>query len=112
MSQTPMFDHGIPMLTEVLRDGPPEAPPAPEQPAIPAWSAHDWDRLEERLSERILLQLQGHVDAVLEQHIAAALQRAMAGMAGELRQNLQQSIENIVAQAVGHELTRLQTGKL
>lgn len=124
----PSFDPGIPVLTEVLRDADaPAAPPAPSPiPDAPAaergehaepaplqqWGEQDWQTLEQRLTDRILRQLQGRVDAVLEQGIrdslAGALQRALQPLTAELSRGLQHTIEQIVADAVRQELAQLQ----
>jgi hypothetical protein len=137
MSDNPAFDPSIPVLTEVFQDQPvkkemPEAaeavaPPAAEAPApaasdaelearaIDNWTEPEWAVLERRLSERILHQLQGRVDFVLEQRLrdsmAEALQHAMDGLTSEIRENLQQTIEKIVVRAVSQELAHLQTLK-
>jgi hypothetical protein len=133
MSQNPAFDANIPVLTEVFTDQPvrkeaPEAVAPPAAEAAPAASEADlearaidhltepeWARLERRLSERVLQQLQGRVDFVLEQRLrdsmAEALQHAMAGLTGEIRESLQQTIEKIVVRAVAQELAHLQTLK-
>ncbi|MGK5064589.1 hypothetical protein [Janthinobacterium sp. LB3P112] len=117
MSQQP-FDQGIPLLTEVLL-GPEEAPaaaPAPlalaESPVLPpSMPQPDWDAIEQRLTQRILHQVQGKIDHLLEERIAhvlqTALQNALIGMRGALREDLQQSLEQIVAHAVSHELGHL-----
>jgi hypothetical protein len=128
MSNSPTFDPSIPVLTEVFKDEP-EKPgsgsadltPVPdveaelEAQAIDQWSDSHWQILERRLSERILHQLQGRVDFVLEQRLrdsmAEALQQAMAGLTEEIRGSLQQTIEKIVVRAVAQELAHLQTLK-
>ena len=128
MSNSPTFDPSIPVLTEVFRDepekpgpGPAELTPVPdveaelEAQAIDEWTDSQWQNLERRLSERILHQLQGRVDFVLEQRLrdsmAEALQQAMAGLTEEIRGSLQQTIEKIVVRAVAQELAHLQTLK-
>ena len=117
MSQQP-FDQGIPLLTEVLL-GPdvpeaivPAAPAVEEASALPPSIAQpDWDAIEARLTQRILHQVQGKIDHLLEERIAhvlqTALQNALIGMRGALREDLQQSLEQIVAHAVSHELGHL-----
>ena len=118
MNQPP-FDQGIPLLTEVLL-GPdvpePEvafttAPMPAEAAALPATAQPDWDAIEQRLTQRILHQVQGKIDHLLEERIAhvlqTALQNALIGMRGALREDLQQSLEQIVAHAVSHELGHL-----
>lgn len=123
MNQNPAFDANIPVLTEVLHDNTVEPRPAPrpdpslrlEQLAIDGWGEAEWELLERRLSERILQQLQGRVDFVLEQRLkdsmADVLQHAITGLTAEIRSGLQQTIEKIVARAVAQELTHLQTLK-
>ena len=116
MSQQP-FDQGIPLLTEVLL-GPEVAPAIPAEPVVettpalpPTLAQPDWDAIEARLTQRILHQVQGKIDHLLEERIAhvlqTALQNALIGMRGALREDLQQSLEQIVAHAVSHELGHL-----
>lgn len=118
------FDQGIPLLTEVLSGPealhettaePQEAAPARiAEPAPflgPAALQPDWDAIEARLTRRILHQVQGKIDHLLEERLAhllqTALQNALIGMRGALREDLQQSLEQIVAHAVSHELGHL-----
>jgi predicted nucleic acid-binding OB-fold protein len=119
MNPTPAFDAHIPVLTEVLHDNP-AAPQLEhsaqlEQRAVDGWSEREWELMERRLSERILLQLQNKVDFVLEQRLkdsmAEVLQHALSGLTHEIRNGLQQTIEKIVARAVAQELAHLQTLK-
>ena len=118
------FDASIPVLTEVFdkEEAPAAALPAQdalhadlEQRAIDSWSEPEWTLLERRLSERILQQLQGRVDFVLEQRLKDSmeevLRHAVAGLTAEIQQGLQQTIEKIVVRAVAQELTHLQTLK-
>jgi hypothetical protein len=140
MSQNATFDDAnIPVLTEVVQDKPPAtasatvlAPattgvsasaPAPvpasvaevEERAAASLSEQDWSLLERRISERMLRQLQGQVDLVLEQRLrdsmADVLQHALAGLTDEIRAGLQQTIENIVVRAVAQEVAHLQSLK-
>lgn len=133
MSNPPAFDQSIPVLTEVFSDQQ-AAEPAPQaasdKSAAPAqdqlnaelearalnnWTEPEWNLLERRLSERILQQLQGRVDFVLEQRLRDAmeevLQSAMAELTRDIRLGLQETIEKIVVRAVAQELTHLQTLK-
>ncbi|TFW27535.1 DUF2486 family protein [Massilia horti] len=136
MSQDTFDDASIPVLTEVVDEAPQPAPaalaapeplPEPVTPALAAtpaeklegaidsWDDQDWDLLERRLSERILQQLQGRVDFVLEQRLrdsmSEVLQHAVNGLTTEIRDGLQQTIEKIVVRAVSQELAHLQTLK-
>ncbi|MDN2677552.1 hypothetical protein [Janthinobacterium sp. SUN033] len=119
MSDQP-FDQGIPLLTEVLLGpevakpvAPVAAAPAVEEAPVlpPSIVQPDWDAIEQRLTQRILHQVQGKIDHLLEERIAhvlqTALQNALIGMRGALREDLQQSLEQIVAHAVSHELGHL-----
>ncbi|MES2017108.1 MAG: hypothetical protein V4484_11485 [Pseudomonadota bacterium] len=135
MNQNATFDHNIPVLTEVFSDrqdkdrraseqaadAPASAPVQDdvnadlETRAIGNWTEPQWNLLERRLSERILQQLQGRVDFVLEQRLRDSmehvLKHAIAGLTDEIRDGLQQTIEQIVMRAVQQELVHLQALK-
>jgi hypothetical protein len=127
MNQNPAFDHSIPVLTEVFSDKPAapsrtEVAAVSEQAnadletrAIDGWSEPQWNLLERRLSERILQQLQGRVDFVLEQRLRDSMEEvlkaAIAGLTEEIRSGLQDTIEKIVVRAVAQEISHLQTLK-
>jgi hypothetical protein len=119
MSQNAAFDDAnIPVLTEVVQDKAPATVSAPvagrmaevEERAA-SLSEQDWSLLERRISERMLQQLQGRIDSVLEQRLrdsmAGVLQHALAGLTDELRAGLQETLEQIVAQAVAQEVEHL-----
>lgn len=121
----------IPVLTEVITPGqedllsttkkPPAVPapkpvaPAPVPPQPLRLSDEDWEQLQQKLSERILRQIQGRVDFVLEQRIrdslADVLQLAMIGLTNEIKTGLQHTLQDVISRAVAQEITRLQTGK-
>ncbi len=112
MSQARPFDPHIPVLTELFSDkGEPSAEPAvgsaPAPDADPEWTA-----LERRLSERIVQQLQGSVDIMLEQRLRESLEQvlrqAVGSITAELRRGLQESVDGSVARAVEQELYSLQ----
>lgn len=108
MSQTRPFDPHIPVLTELFSDKG-EAPPEPLVERAPASAADaEWEALEQRLSERIVQQLQGSVDILLEQRLEQLLRQALAGLGAELRQGMQASIDGIVARALAQERGALQ----
>lgn len=101
--------------TEAAPVEPPVPAPDLEQRAAAQLSPEDWAALEQRLSERILQQLQGRVDFVLQQRLrdsmADVLQHALAGLTDEIRGGLAQTIEQIVTRAVAQELAHLKTAK-
>jgi hypothetical protein len=127
MTQNPAFDQSIPVLTEVFSDK--AVKPAPtfaeqvheeinatlEARAVATWTEPEWNLLERRLSERILQQLQGRVDFVLEQRLRDSmeevLKHALTGLTSEIRAGLQDTIEKIVVRAVAQELAHLQALK-
>lgn len=127
MSQPPGFDASIPVLTEVVGEpavltevvhdtpapAPADTPEQLERRAIERWSGEEWGVLERRVTERVLQQLQGRVDFVLEQRlregIADALQAALDDFTAGVRANLQLTIEQVVTQAVAQEISHLQT---
>ena len=137
MSQARTFDPNIPVLTELFQD---EAAPQEAETALPAaasleanaaaddereadletraidsWSETEWQALERRLAERVLQQLQGRIDFVLEQRLRDSmeevLQKTMADLSADIRHGLQQTISSIVTRAVSQELAHLQALK-
>lgn len=115
-------EEDIPMLTEVIEEVASPSPALDQAPvsataasmttnAAPAWTDADREALERRLQERILRQLQGRIDTVLEQQVrdvlADVLQMAVGQLADDIRTQLQVSMEGIVAQAVAQEVARL-----
>lgn len=136
MSHDPAFDASIPVLTEVVADQ--AAPvvaqaPAPVAPAAPAapvvkvpeapevlerraaerWTGDQWAVMERRLAERVLQQLQGRVDFVLEQRlrdgITEAVEKAMTGFSAEIRSSLHETLGQVVTRAVSQEIAHLKT---
>jgi hypothetical protein len=124
MSQDSAFDDAsIPVLTEIVRETSPQAEAVPpveteagrslEERAAAQLSDDEWATLELRLTERILQQLQGRVEFVLQQRLrdsmADVLQHALSGLTDEIRSGLEQTIEQIVSRAVAQELGHLKT---
>jgi len=140
MNQDPAFDASIPVLTEVVAESStPPAPGAPVAPVVSAtpvaaiadeagdiadtpealerraadrWSGEQWSVMERRLTERVLQQLQGRIDFVLEQRlrdgIAEAVDKAMAGFSAEIRTSLHDTLGQVVTRAVSQEIAHLQ----
>ncbi len=98
---------------------PPQADPAPVLAPVPGpdpvreRDAQQWAAIERKVTERILTQLQGRIDRVLEQHVrdclADVLQLALVNLTEEIRSGLQHNLEKIVAQAVGLELAAIKS---
>lgn len=123
MNQNAAFDPSIPVLTEVVAE--PVAPtPAPalasepdaeqlERRASERWTGEEWSVLERRVTERVLQQLQGRVDFVLEQRVrdamADAMQRTLESFTADLRAGLHEALGEIVSQAVTKELEYLKS---
>jgi hypothetical protein len=128
MNHDPAFDASIPVLTEVVTE-PKADPVAPaiaaepvadddlgeqlERRAVDRWSGEQWSVLERRVTNRILQQLQGRVDFVLEQRlregIAEAVERALGDLADEIRIGLQGTLGDVVSRAVSQEISHIQT---
>lgn len=126
------LDTSIPILTEVIsikQEPSPETPsanPAPptvmtmqepaastESPATPSLSNDEWDMLERNISERVLRQVLGRIDFVLEHRVrdslADALQLAVEGVSLEIKRGLHQTLEDVISRAVSQEITKLQS---
>ena len=70
-------------------------------------------RIEREVAERVLQQLMGRIDFVLEQRIrdslADVLQTAVDGLACQLRFGLKETLEEVVARAISQEIKKLQS---
>lgn len=139
MSHDPAFDASIPVLTEVVAEpaapGAPVAQPAPvveaaapplptplaaapqdapevlERRAVDHWSGEQWSVMERRVTERILQQLQGRIDFVLEQRlrdgIADAVDKAMTSFSADIRNSLGDTLSDVVTRAVSQEIAHI-----
>jgi hypothetical protein len=139
MSHDPAFDASIPVLTEVVAEptapGAPVAQPAPvveaaappppapvvaapqdapealERRAVDHWSGEQWSVMERRVTERILQQLQGRIDFVLEQRlrdgIAEAVDKAMTSFSADIRNSLGDTLNDVVIRAVSQEIAHI-----
>ena len=138
MSHDPAFDASIPVLTEVVAEptasGTPLAQPAPvveaeapppapvvaaledapealERRAVDHWSGEQWSVMERRVTERILQQLQGRIDFVLEQRlrdgIADAVDKAMTRFSTDIRNSLGDTLSDVVTRAVSQEIAHI-----
>lgn len=127
------LDAGIPVLTEIIvapalaesgdaRSVDPspgtasaDAPMAMEPAISDSGTDEESQQLEREISERVLHQLLERIDFVLEQRVrdslADVLQLAMTGLTNELRQGLQEMLEDVVTRAVSQELSKLQATK-
>jgi hypothetical protein len=83
--------------------------------ALADWPEEEWRRLETDIRERIARQVLGRIEFVLEQRVrdslADVLQTAVEGLANEIKQGLQVTLEEVIARAVAQEITRLKTAK-
>ena len=126
------LDTSIPILTEVIgrkpeasRETPPAADPTSPAviaiqenevctalPATPSLSNDEWKLMERNISERVLRQILGRIDFVLEHRVrdslADALQLAVEGVSTEIRRGLHQTLEDVILRAVSQEITKLQ----
>lgn len=117
MSIDPAFDASIPVLTEVVADPAPpdtvEVSDLLERRAVDRWSGEQWSVMERRVTDRILQQLQGRIDFVLEQRlrdgIAQAVDKAMKGFSADIRGSLNETLGEVVARAVSQEIAHLKT---
>jgi hypothetical protein len=139
MNHDPAFDASIPVLTEVVAEpnapGAPVAQPAPiveaeappppvpvvaapqdapealERRAVDHWSGEQWSVMERRVTERILQQLQGRIDFVLEQRlrdgIADAVDKAMTSFSADIRNSLGDTLNDVVTRAVSQEIAHI-----
>lgn len=132
MNNNNILDNSIPILTEVInkKSEPPAEtlsanpiPPATmamhensahtELPVTPSLSNDEWNMLERNISERVLRQVLGRIDFVLEHRVrdslADALQLAVEGVSIEIKRGLHQTLEDVISRAVSQEITKLQS---
>lgn len=128
MSHDPAFDASIPVLTEIVAEpivpdvpvtppapvtdaAPHDAPEALERRAVDHWSGEQWSVMERRVTERVLQQLQGRIDFVLEQRlrdgIADAVDKAMASFSADIRSSLGDTLSDVVTRAVSQEIAHI-----
>ena len=126
----PSPDANIPILTEIISAVPatPIITPQPvsiqdvpdpsetmEERRFPTWTEKDLQQLENILNERVLRQVQGRIDFVLEHRVrdslADALQVSIEGLTAEIRRGLHQTLGDVIARAVSQELARMQAIK-
>jgi len=128
------LDAGIPLLTEIIADPASfdTAAAMPYQPSIPGfllkenavapampqpviWDQAQIEQMERKIIERVLQDMLGRIDFVLEQRIrdslSDVLQNAMGGLMVEIRQGVQDTLENVITRAVSQEITKLQSSK-
>lgn len=117
----------IPVLTEIISPPPPAKASAESQsPArqeadsasnqLPLSdsleSKREWDDLERRLTQRILQLVHERIDFILanaiKDSLAAVLNKATEELAAEIRSDLHNTLEVVVAHAVSGEISLLQ----
>jgi hypothetical protein len=130
---TMTLDAGIPLLTEIIADPASfdNAAAIPHPPSIPGfllkenvvaatpqpviWDQAQIDRMERKIIESILQDMLDRIDFVLEQRIrdslSDVLQNAMGGLMIEIRQGVQETLENVITRAVSQEIAKLQSSK-
>lgn len=117
-------DSSIPVLTEIIsvEDAPVsdeilddahrhlKSDDAAGQPTI---SEHVFEQLEKTVRENILRQLMARIDFVLEHRVrdslADVLQTAADGLAKEIRQGLNKSLEELIHRAVSQEISKIKS---
>lgn len=125
----PPQDFGIPLLTEVIQAPPRAVPAAAPAPAmetelkqelelapithapITGWLDEEWTRLEQKISERVLTQLLERIDTVLEQRIRESLAGSVQQAVEEIKLGLQLTLEEVISDAVAHEIDDLHFSK-
>ena len=108
-------EDAIPAPFEAVAPVAADVAPAAPTPAARAGAEGDdaWKALEERLVARVLDRLHERVDLVLEHQVrtgmAPVLDMVVARLAADLREGLQQTVEQVVVRAVAQELAHLKS---
>lgn len=89
-----------------------ETPSAPiEHLPISGWLDEEWTRMEQKISERVLTQLLSRIDTVLEERLQQVLTVSLQRATEEIRQGLQQTLGEVVSDAVAQEIDNLHFSK-
>lgn len=103
-----MNDSPIPVLTEVISK-------TPEVKSDSDVSEQALAQLAQTLHENILRQLLTRIDFVLEHRVrdglAEVLQTAADGLAKDIRQGLNHSLEELIQRTITQEISKLQSSK-
>lgn len=109
----------IPVLTQVIDLLPP--PPSEAHPsglaaaASPESAKAEWANIERTINDRVLLQLQGRIDFMLEHRLKESLDEAMQKVTQDLvrgiRQRLESALKDVIAHAVAQEVARMQASE-
>lgn len=125
----PPSDANIPVLTQIIE--PPVARPAAQSAvetvdrsmhpaglaaaASPESAFAEWSQIERVLNERVLRQLQGQIDFIIEHRVkdglASALHKVADDLTDEVRRSLRKTLEDVIARAVAQEISKLQSKK-
>jgi hypothetical protein len=78
-------------------------------------SSDQWSQLEREIRERILQQIVGRIDALLEQRLrdsmTGVLQTVVQSLTTEIKTSLRHTIDDVVTRAVSVEIARMQSSK-
>ena len=106
----------IPVLTQVIDLLPPPSsethPSGLAAAASPESAKEEWDNIERTINDRVLLQLQGRIDFMLEHRLKESLDEAMQkvaeGLVADIQQGLEGALRDVIAHAVAQEIARMQ----
>jgi hypothetical protein len=98
---------------------PPAASTAPSAPAElqagPPLTEEEWARLENAIHQRIARQVLERIDFVLDHRVRHSLtdvvDRAVDGIAAEIKNGLHETLNDIISRAVAQEISRIHTLK-
>ncbi len=129
----PTLDANIPTLTEIIPPpaagvvtaesdltakaaaATPNVEKASAETSVYTLTKYERSELEDVLNERVLRQVQGRIDFVLEHRVrdslADALQTSIEALTSEIKRGLHQTLAEVIARAIAQELARLQGSK-
>lgn len=80
-------------------------------PGLPALTDEQWEELENDIHQRISKQVLARIDFVLDHRIRNSLtdvvDKAIDGLAAEIKRGLHETLEDIISRAVAQEMTRI-----
>ncbi len=75
-----------------------------EHAPITGWLDTEWTRMEQKISERVLTQLLSRIDTVLEERLQEVLSASLQRATEEIKLGLQQTLGEVVSDAVAQEI--------
>lgn len=96
----------VPVLTDILPKDEKKAPPAARMLDTLPWQELE-DHLTARIRQQVVQRLNFALDDSIARHVSTLLEKAVTLLAGEVRNDMQKTLEVIITHAISTEMQRL-----